>query len=96
MDIEANEKDLYRLSVDAGLAIAIKNLALERAYIPYIDESGEGEMLLLKDSGKGILTLIQAYFPEEYEYTFSKLKRQLEAEIREALSEVNENGKESV
>lgn len=110
MDIEASEKDLYRLSVNAGLAIAIKNLALESAFITRTDESREENILLLKDYGMGILKLIQAYFPEEYEYTLSKLKRKDEAEREEAHklvqeriqkllgneSEVNENGKESV
>lgn len=110
MEIDASEKDLYRLSVNAGLAIAIKNLALENAFITYTDESREEKILLLKDYGRGILNLIQAYFPEEYEYTLSKLKRKDEAEREEARklvqekmlkllgdkSEVNENGKESV
>ena len=74
MNVEFEDR-LYRLSVNAGLAIAIKNLALENSFLdPHVKDG-----LLLKDGGMAILAIIKAYYPEEYEFQLNKLMREREA-----------------
>lgn len=80
----------YKLAVKAGATEAIKEIAFSSAMLT---PTGN---LVVNDGGYGILKILQGYFPEEYDFTVEKLKREREEAHKEMLERLNKTfgGKE--
>lgn len=85
----------YKISVKAGIAEAIKELAFSSAILEVNNE------LTLYDKGYSILKILKGYFPEEYDFTVARLRREREEMRKETLERLeelggNEDGKEEL
>lgn len=76
----------YKISVKAGIAEAIKELAFSSAILEVNNE------LTLYDKGYSILKILKGYFPEEYDFTVERLKREREEAHKETLERLEELG----
>lgn len=76
----------YKISVQAGITEAIKELAFSSAIL---EVNGE---LTLYDKGYSILKILKGYFPEEYDFTVARLQREREEMRKETLERLNELG----
>jgi hypothetical protein len=80
----------YKLAVKAGATEAIKEVAFSSAMLT---PTGN---LVMNDGGYSILNILQGYFPEEYDFTVEKLKREREEAHKEMMERLNKTfgGKE--
>ena len=76
----------YKISVKAGIAEAIKELAFSSAILEVNNE------LTLYDKGYSILKILKGYFPEEYDFTVARLRREREEMRKETLERLEELG----
>ena len=75
----------YKISVQAGITEAIKEIAFSSAILEVNNE------LTLYDKGYSILKILKGYFPEEYDFTVARLQREREEahkEMQERLEKV--------
>lgn len=85
----------YKISVQAGVTEAIKELAFSSAVL---DPGGN---LYLSDRGLYILKILKGYFPEEYDFTVARLQRERAEVHKETLERLeqlggNEDGKKEL
>ena len=80
----------YKLAVKAGATEAIKEIAFSSAMLT---PTGN---LVVNDGGYSILKILQGYFPEEYDFTVARLKREREEAHKEMMERLNKTfgGKE--
>lgn len=80
----------YKLAVKAGATEAIKEIAFSSAMLA---PTGN---LVMNDGGYSILKILQGYFPEEYDFTVERLKREREETHKEMMERLNKTfgGKE--
>lgn len=80
----------YKISVKAGIAEAIKEIAFSSAMLT---PTGN---LVVNDGGYSILKILQGYFPEEYDFTVARLQRGREGAHKEMQERLNKTfgGKE--
>lgn len=74
----------YKISVQAGITEAIKELAFSSATLE------PGGSLVLNDCGYSILKILKGYFPEEYDFTVARLQREREKAHKETLERLKE------
>lgn len=76
----------YKLAVKAGATEAIKEIAFSSAMLT---PTGN---LVVNDGGYSILKILQGYFPEEYDFTVARLRREREEMRKETLERLEELG----
>ena len=76
----------YKISVQAGITEVIKEIAFS---FSVLDPGGN---LFLSDRGLYILKILKGYFPEEYDFTVERLKREREEAHKETLERLEELG----
>lgn len=69
----------YKLAVKAGATEAIKEIAFSSAMLT---PTGN---LVMNDGGYSILNILKGYFPEEYDFTVERLKREREETHKEMM-----------